>query len=184
MTSRFQSRILFGSHCGNKENTVWLDIGTWVQTLSVTDSPSIPLSPLSETPAPPHPVSRYDEVSVLQNLNPTGLWHSPWLTKSFWGGLNHDELKGYTTSPCLLNTPSLGRHSERFLPFTWKGITRLTASPTLRMYVCFRCLGMRIFGSSGEGWRSVGVQLVWKCPCPSGMAHTGSHYFHAILMFL
>lgn len=146
-----------------------------MQTLSVTDSPSIPLSPLSETPAPPHPVSRYDEVSVLQNLNLTGLWHSPWLTKSFWGGLNHDELKGYTTSLCLLSTPSLGRHSERFLPFTWKGITRLTASPTLRMYVCFRCLGMRIFGSSGEGWRSVGVQPVSENALAQVEWHTQAH---------
>lgn len=98
---------------------------------------------------------------LTQSLGTTGLRHSPWLTKPFWGGLNHDELKGHTAPLCLLNTPAPGRHrTGRFLPFTWKGITRLTASPTLRMYVCFRCLGMRIFGGSGEGWRSIGVQPV------------------------
>lgn len=32
--------------------------------------------------------------------------------------------------------------------FTMNGTTRLTASPTLRVYVCFKCRGTRIFGGS------------------------------------
>lgn len=31
---------------------------------------------------------------------------------------------------------------------TMNGTTRLTASPTLRVYVCFKCRGTRIFGGS------------------------------------
>ena len=34
--------------------------------------------------------------------------------------------------------------------FTINGTTRLTASPTLRVYVCFKCRGTRIFGGSEE----------------------------------
>lgn len=56
--------------------------------------------------------------------------------------------------PCRHHTGfiNLLRDSVHFDPlghcFTINGTTRLTASPTLRVYVCFKCRGTRIFGGS------------------------------------
>lgn len=47
----------------------------------------------------------------------------------------------------LRDTRDIGRLRHRF---TINGTTRLTASPTLRVYVCFKCRGTRILGGSEE----------------------------------
>lgn len=86
--------------------------------------------------------------SVLRMLTWEGSMELPsFIQVTFGRGLpckqTHEATQSLYCTPKMCIITGNGR-------FTMKGTTRLTASPTLRTYVCFRCRGTRIFGCSAE----------------------------------